>query len=72
MKRNNLWIIGLMTAVITVIGLNVIAGRSNWANERGFGSNNWRHHHHYCDDYHRGNTDRAKESRNADPDTLNH
>jgi hypothetical protein len=72
MKRNNLWIIGLMTAVITIIGLNVIAGRSNWANERSFFSNNWRHHYNYCDDYHRSNTERAKEFRNADPGTLNH
>jgi hypothetical protein len=61
MKRNNLSVIGLMTTIITVIGLNVIAGRSNWAIERRFSANNWRHYHHYCHDYHGDNTDRAKE-----------
>ncbi len=72
MKRNNLWITGLFTAVITVVSLNLLFGRSNWANERGFGYNHWRHRHHYCDDYYRDKIDRAGEPNRLRPDTANY
>ena len=56
MKRNNLRIIGLLTAAITVVSLNLIFGRSNLAR---FGNNHWRHHHRYCDDYAHDNRQEA-------------
>ncbi|MEJ7677349.1 MAG: hypothetical protein WKG06_05640 [Segetibacter sp.] len=72
MRRNNLWIIGLITAVITVVSLNLIFARSNWANERGFGYSKWRHRHHYCADYYRDNIDRGKRPNRLRPDTANY
>lgn len=72
MRRNNLWIISLLTAIITVVSLNLIFGRSNWANERGFGYNYWRHRHHYCDDYYRDKIDRRGEPNRSRADTANY
>lgn len=72
MRRNNLFITGLTTAVVTVVSLNLIFSRSNWANESGFGYNHWRHRYHYCDDYYRNKTDRAGELNRSRPDTANY
>ena len=72
MRRNNLWIISLFTAVITVVSLNLIFGRSNWASERGFGYNNWRHRYHYCGDYSRDNKDRSGETNRSRTDSAHY
>ena len=49
MNRRNIFIIGLISAVITIICLNVFVGRSYGR----YGDR--RHHHHYCD---RNNSDK--------------
>lgn len=68
MRRNNFWI-GAITAIVTVVSLNLIFAGSNWANERRFGYNHWRHRYHHCDDYYRNN-DRAGEFDRSGRDTT--
>lgn len=42
MTRRNMRLISIATAIVTVITLNAVLGRSQWAYGRGYG--NWRSH----------------------------
>ncbi len=71
MKRNNLWLISLTTAVVTVVSLNLVFGRSLYRN--GLGYANWRHnHHHYCNDFDGDNTNRGRVPNRIGTDTTNY
>ena len=45
MKRGSLFFIGLISAIITIISLNVAFGRSGYYNER----HSYFGHYHHCD-----------------------
>lgn len=72
MKRQNLFIIGLLTAVITMVSLNLIFGRSNWANERAFTYSHWGQHRGYCNDDGDLKTERTKEVERLRSDTAHY
>ncbi len=49
MKRGTLWIIGVSTALLTVIGLSASVGRHHWNKQRQFAKGEY-HYNKSCDD----------------------
>jgi hypothetical protein len=64
MKRGNLLLIGIASAVATIITLNVTLG-SSW---NYYGSYGYGHRWHYCDDRYRRNTDKSHQSNQPNQD----
>lgn len=49
MKRSTLWIIGISTAILTVIGLSAGIGRHHWKQQRAYAKGQY-HYNKACDD----------------------
>jgi len=60
MKRNNFWLISLVTAVITIASLHLLFPASGFASR--FGYNHWKQHGRYCDGYNQSNAERLRDS----------
>ncbi len=49
MKRSTLWIIGISTAILTVIGLSAGIGRHHWKQQRAYTKGQY-HYNKTCND----------------------
>jgi hypothetical protein len=65
--RGGLFFIGLLSAIITIISLNVAFGRSWNYNHYGYG-----HRYYHCDDRYNKNHNHTQHDKNAQADSSTH
>ena len=68
MKRGGLFFIGLISAIATIVSLNVAFGRSGYYYDR----YPYYNHYHHCDERYDRNDARSKHDQHGDSTTTNY